>query len=71
MAVATYAANVPMGIMGIDYDTRESWAQENDPYPSVIDEMYNQGLIATRAYSLWLDDLGARVVLQSTSTTPS
>jgi len=59
MAVASYSANVPMGILGIDYNTRESWAQRHAPYPSVIDNMYTQGLIGTRAYSLWLDDLGA------------
>src|SRR5882724_11511926 len=49
-----------MGIMGIGYNFSEA---SNDGttasfiYPSIIDSMVNQGLINTRAYSLYLDDL--------------
>lgn len=57
MAVATDAAYVPTGIMGIGFDTDESIASQAI-YPNFIDEMVKQNLIKTRAYSLWLDDLG-------------
>jgi hypothetical protein len=49
-----------MGIMGIGYDFTEA---SNDGtatafiYPSIIDTMVTQGLINTKAYSLYLDDL--------------
>ena len=60
MAVATQAAYVPTGIMGIGFDTDESSATNNGvTYPNIVDEMVNQKLINTRAYSLWLDDLEA------------
>ncbi|KAE9366916.1 acid protease [Stipitochalara longipes BDJ] len=55
-----YTSTVPMGIMGIGYDFTEA---SNDGttaafiYPSIIDTMVTQGLINTRAYSLYLDDL--------------
>lgn len=66
MAVASSAAAVPMGILGIDFDARESWATAgNEPYDSVIDEMLIQGVINRRAYSLWLDDLGKLVLTSS------
>ncbi|KAL1966350.1 hypothetical protein VTN77DRAFT_4492 [Rasamsonia byssochlamydoides] len=58
MAVATDAKVVPTGIMGIGFDTDESLvAQGSKPYPNIIDVMVEQGLISTRAYSLWLNDL--------------
>lgn len=53
-------SQIPMGIMGIGYNFSEA---SNDGtatsfiYPSIIDSMVNQGLISTRAYSLYLDDL--------------
>jgi len=42
--------------MGIGFDTHESSPRV---YPNIIDDMVTQGLINTRAYSLWLDDLQA------------
>lgn len=62
MAVATDAKVVPTGIMGIGFDTEESIVVEEHakPYPNIIDLMVEQGLINTRAYSLWLNDLEAR-----------
>ncbi|MCJ1357556.1 MAG: hypothetical protein MMC33_007552 [Icmadophila ericetorum] len=57
MAVATEATNEPLGIMGIGFDTFESAAvQGGQPYPNVPDALVKQGLINTRAYSLYLDD---------------
>ena len=57
MAVATMAKNVNTGIMGIGLDTDESLPPGKQAYPNIVDEMVTQGLINTRAYSLWLDDL--------------
>jgi len=58
MAVATQAAYVPAGIMGIGFDKDEAIVSEGgNPYPNLIDEMVTQNFINSRAYSLWLDDL--------------
>lgn len=43
------------GIMGIGYDQNEAAER---PYPGLLNDMVNQGLINTRAFSLWLDDRG-------------
>jgi len=61
MAVATQSNAVTTGIMGIGFDTDESIVSndDDDPYPNMIDVMQQQGLINTRAYSLYLDDLEA------------
>jgi Eukaryotic aspartyl protease len=59
MAVATNAAYVPRGIMGIGFDADESIASNGGkPYHNIIDVMVQQKIINTRAYSLWLDNLG-------------
>ncbi|KAK5123835.1 hypothetical protein LTR85_002471 [Meristemomyces frigidus] len=59
MAVATDAAAVRTGIMGIGFDTDESIVQNDgtQAYPNIIDVMVQQQLINSRAYSLYLDDL--------------
>jgi hypothetical protein len=59
MAVATKAQSVPTGIMGIGFDTDESIVGQGGgtPYPNIIDVMVSEGIIASRAYSLYLDDL--------------
>ncbi|MCJ1436649.1 hypothetical protein MMC27_006030 [Xylographa pallens] len=62
MAIATAADYVPTGIMGIGFDTDESVARASDEgtvYPNLVDELVNQKLITTHAYSLWLDDLNS------------
>ncbi|MCJ1244538.1 hypothetical protein MMC30_001736 [Trapelia coarctata] len=61
MAVATDAKFVPTGIMGIGFNVGESIVQSQgvDPYPNIIDELVAQKLTNTRAYSLWLNDLGS------------
>src|SRR5271154_3562475 len=59
-----YNTSIPTGIMGIGYDTGESPDANSDTdlppvYPNLIDDMVSQGLIPTKAYSLYLDDLEA------------
>jgi hypothetical protein len=45
--------------MGIGFDTGESITNNGGkPYPNIIDVMVQQKIINTRAYSLWLDNLG-------------
>jgi hypothetical protein len=68
MGVA-YNSSSSVGVMGIGYDVNEasnSGSSNMDPsapaafvYPSIIDTMVSQGLIASKAYSLYLDDLEA------------
>lgn len=45
-------STVGVGIMGIGYTENEA---ADVMYPNIIDEMVDQGLIATKAYSLYLD----------------
>jgi hypothetical protein len=57
-------STIPMGILGIGYDLDEASDDaetEIKPfiYPSIIDTMVSQGLISSKAYSLYLDDLEA------------
>lgn len=65
-----YNSSSSVGVMGIGYDVNEasnsdesSSPNSNAPagftYPGLIDKMVSQGLIATKAYSLHLDDLEA------------
>ncbi|ELR07120.1 hypothetical protein VC83_02421 [Pseudogymnoascus destructans] len=49
-------STLPVGVMGVGYNSSVAAATV---YPNIIDQMVNQGLINTRAYSLWLDDLSA------------
>ncbi|KAJ5660881.1 uncharacterized protein N7484_000253 [Penicillium longicatenatum] len=58
-AVATEQYEVgTMGIMGIGFDTNEAMTDfGSKPYRNIIDSMADQGLINSRAYSLWLNDL--------------
>ncbi|OBT99334.2 hypothetical protein VE01_02698 [Pseudogymnoascus verrucosus] len=49
-------STLPVGVMGIGYNSSVAAATV---YPNIIDQMVYQGLINTRAYSLWLDDLSA------------
>lgn len=48
------------GIMGIGFDLNEVQVQrlDKDPYRNLVDMMVDQKLIKSRAYSLWLNDLG-------------
>jgi hypothetical protein len=60
MAVADEVESVATGIMGIGFDAGESIVsqQGGQPYHNIMDAMVAQGIIQTRAYSLWLNDLG-------------
>lgn len=59
-----YNVTLDSGLMGIGYDANEA---STDPeaetvpfeYPSIIDSMVSQGLIPSKAYSLYLNDLEA------------
>jgi hypothetical protein len=47
------------GIVGVGFDTGEAiFAQADQTYPNIISQLKLQGKIATRAYSLWLNDRG-------------
>jgi hypothetical protein len=47
------------GIVGVGFDTGEAiYAQAGITYPNIISQLKAQGLINTKAYSLWLNDLG-------------
>lgn len=67
MGVATKAVSTNTGIMGIGFDLNEALVGQEvaqgdsspQPYPNLIDEMLQQGLIGVRGYSLYLDDLEA------------
>jgi hypothetical protein len=66
MGVATRAESVNTGIMGIGFDTNEAIVGSEEaqgetpqPYPNLLDVMKQEGLVTTRAYSLYLDDLEA------------
>jgi len=67
MGLATKSSS-STGVMGIGYDVNEasdsSQSSKGRPqtafiYPSIIDTMVSQGLIASKAYSLYLNDLEA------------
>ena len=49
-------ANTTPGILGIGYPTNEA---TNFTYPNLIDQMLAQGLVESRTYSIYLDDLEA------------
>ena len=47
------------GLIGVGYDVNEAVVQSgesNAPYASIMDTMVNQSLIATKSYSLYLND---------------
>lgn len=63
VGLATRASRA-LGIMGIGYSADESIAT-NDPssaYPNIINQLKNQGVTSTLAYSLWLNDLGTSLL---------
>jgi hypothetical protein len=67
MGVASQAESVNTGIMGIGFDTNEALfatdiaegLTDAQPYPNLLDMMKSQGLVGSRSYSLYLDDLEA------------
>lgn len=58
-AVARETSEGVMGVMGIGFDAGESIAYATGKsYKNIMDSMVDQGLINSRSYSLWLNDLG-------------
>jgi hypothetical protein len=52
------------GIVGVGFDSGEAIVGETRgqvSYPNIISQMVMQGVISTRAYSLWLNDLGNKL----------
>jgi hypothetical protein len=58
MAIASSAAFVPTGIMGIGFALGESLEELHQTYSNLPVVMANQSLIPSASYSLYLDDLG-------------
>jgi hypothetical protein len=52
LGIATNTS-IDKGIMGISFNNNEG---NGNQYPNLVDTMVNQSIIATQAYSLWLDD---------------
>jgi hypothetical protein len=48
-----------VGVIGIGYNINEASITSftSIPYPNLVDQMVSQGLINTKSYSLYLDDL--------------
>lgn len=55
VGVATTTPDRSYSIFGIGLDGLEA---VSNPYPNFIDDLWAQGIITTRGYSLYLDDLG-------------
>jgi hypothetical protein len=60
MGLAT-STSISIGIMGIGYAAAEANTQTGNGtvYPNLIEAMVNAGLVNSKAYSLWLNDLDA------------
>lgn len=59
LAVATEVKDATTGVMGIGFDSNESIVGNGGtPYKNLVDMMFEQGLINSRTYSLWLNDVG-------------
>lgn len=46
------------GILGVGFSNNVA---ASTPYPNIMDVMVNQGLIKSKAYSLWLVSKGRRI----------
>ena len=59
-----FQASRPEGIMGIGYAADESIASTNpgSVYANIVDQLKNEGVISTLAYSLWLNDLSEHLL---------
>jgi hypothetical protein len=59
MAFATKAVHTDTGIMGIGFSLGESLeGEEGTTYKNLVEVMYDEKLIPSMSYSLYLDDLG-------------
>lgn len=50
---------IPYGLIGIAYSNSVANVDTGNGtiYPNLVDTLVNEGIIATQAYSLWLDDI--------------
>jgi hypothetical protein len=55
------STNITQGLLAVGYPLNEASEADDPPfqYPNIIDSMVSQGLLNTKAYSLFLDDLDA------------
>lgn len=62
LVTSTEDTGAASGVMGIGFDTRETSLGSNGfgagGYPNIVDVLVSGGLINSKAYSLYLDDLG-------------
>jgi hypothetical protein len=59
LAVATEVQDASSGVMGIGFASGESIVSDGGkPYKNLVEMMLSQGLINSRTYSLWLNDVG-------------
>jgi hypothetical protein len=59
LAVATDVQDASSGVMGIGFASGESIVSDGGtPYKNLVEMMVQQGLINSRTYSLWLNDVG-------------
>ncbi|MCJ1461862.1 hypothetical protein MMC07_000461 [Pseudocyphellaria aurata] len=49
-------ASRDLGILGIGFRAGESVASPSDQYPNIVNQLKDQGVISTLAYSLWLNN---------------
>jgi hypothetical protein len=61
VGVATLAINVPYGILGVGFSAGESVP---NLHPTILDQMYKQGLIGSISYSLYLDDSKLNLIVK-------
>ena len=59
MAVATHGDSSTTGVMGLALDDEETLTSKGEYYYGLLDQMYRQDIIASKAYSLYLDDIGS------------
>ncbi|OAP57074.1 hypothetical protein AYL99_09187 [Fonsecaea erecta] len=65
VATEAHSGDPAGGIMGISFSANEASVYQSDiTYPSYIDSLYQQGIIAVRGYSIYLNELAF------TDTTP-
>lgn len=59
LAVATEVQDASTGVLGIGFASGESIVSDGGtPYKNLVEMMVQQGLINSRTYSLWLNDVG-------------
>lgn len=58
-------SNLSYGIMGVGFELDQASVIPGGMgrYPNLVNEMVSQGLIRSKAFSLWLDDLGMPFIL--------